>query len=285
MQKVEHPRLKRRKWIDWSYWSAFHIRLPSQHSHFQLNQNHDLFILDFSLGNWLLCWATCLEHLQTSGVPRFTYPEENAESSIGMASIFGFETCCKMWKVRCVVLFDSIWLVDPIQKDDEFVVMEKLCKSQTCCKLVQLVKNHLWSIDSVCLVRSFKHLCLPMSKTKARTRLIAILQTSNSPVPFLELPNLNHNVQPCRGLMLGEKSGVQGDEFPYALRYQSRWVGKNQSPSFFLGKISFGTQLAAEIIYQNRDTGIIINPDCSTQQPKGKTHAQKEHLQTELQST
>ena len=42
---------------------------------------------------------------------------------------------------------------------------------------------------------------------------------------------------------------------------------------FFLGKISFGTQLAAEIIYQNRDTAIIINPDCSTQQPKkGHTH-------------
>ena len=43
---------------------------------------------------------------------------------------------------------------------------------------------------------------------------------------------------------------------------------------FFKGEsflIIFGTQLAAEIIYRNRnrDTGISINPDCSTQEPKG----------------
>ena len=87
MQKVEHPKFER---------DTFHICLPSQRSKFRLNQHYDLFILNFSFGNWLLCWITCREHLQTSDVPTFEYPQENEESPIGMGSIFGFETCCKM---------------------------------------------------------------------------------------------------------------------------------------------------------------------------------------------
>ena len=145
---------------------------------------------------------------------KFMYPEENEESPIGMASIFGFKTCCKMWKMKCVVLFGSSWPV----------VMVKLCKSQKwsktapswprqpkngllhCKPAVTMYESHMKYIDSVCLVRSFEHLCGFKNKT-VRTRFIAILKHP-IPVPFLELPNLNHNVQPCRSLMLGEKSGV-----------------------------------------------------------------------------
>ena len=61
-------------------------------------------------------------------------------------------------------------------------------------------------------------------------------ETSNSGP--LELPNLNHNVQPCRGLMLGEKSGVQEGLVSIATAWNvplsTTWMSREKSITIFL---------------------------------------------------
>ena len=117
-------------------------------------------------------------------VPRFMYPGGNAELPIGMASIIGFETCCRISKKKtlmcCLIWIVRIYSLTECKRDSMLVLMVKFVS-----------------------IKDIQHMFREIVLNSVHYQS----ETSNScPV---ELPNLNHNVQPCRGLMLGEKSGVQ----------------------------------------------------------------------------